>query len=265
MHLCVNSTQAYVYTGTRPLIDGQRSVMFIHGAANDHSVWALQSRYFAYHGWNVLAVDLPGHGKSDESLLSTIESMADWCADVLGNSGVKNAAIVGHSMGSLIALELAARHPAVVSKIALVGTAYPMKVSDALLGASEAQDHAALEMINVWGHSGAGQIGGNRAPGQWIMGGGMRLLERNAKPLFNDFTACNEYAGANESAVKVRCPALVISGTRDVMTPVKAAQSLAGRLAHAEVRLVEGAGHDLMAEQPDLLLDELIAFLSSKQ
>ena len=261
MNLFIHDRPAYVYTGTRALVDGQRTVMFIHGAANDHSVWALQSRYFAYHGWNVLAVDLPGHGKSSEPLLSTIEAMAGWCNAALTQARTGPTAVVGHSMGSLIALELAALHPQKVSTLVLVGTAFPMKVSDALLGTAKADDHAALDMITVWSHSSAGQVGGNRSPGQWIMGSGMRLLERNAKGLYNDFTACNEYGAANESAAKVGCQTLVISGNRDLMTPAKAARGLAGKLPNAQVRLIEGAGHDLMAEQPDQLLDELIGFL----
>ncbi|MFN0314822.1 MAG: alpha/beta fold hydrolase [Burkholderiales bacterium] len=261
MNLLIQDRPAYVYTGTRALVEGQRTVMFIHGAANDHSVWALQSRYFAYHGWNVLALDLPGHGKSAEPLLTTIEAMASWCSAALTQARIESTAVVGHSMGSLIALELAARHPQQVSQLVLVGTAFPMKVSDTLLGAAKAQDHAALDMISVWSHSSAGQTGGNRAPGQWIMGSGMRLLERNAKPLHNDFKACNDYTAANESAAKVGCPTLVISGNRDLMTPAKAARGLAGKLPNAQVRLIDGAGHDLMAEQPDQLLDELIGFL----
>jgi pimeloyl-ACP methyl ester carboxylesterase len=93
------------------------------------------------------------------------------------------------------------------------------------------------------------------------MGSGMRLLERNARPLHNDFTACNNYAAANDSAAKVTSPTLVISGNRDLMTPAKAARGLAGKLPNAQVQLIEGAGHDLMAEQPDQLLDALTGFL----
>lgn len=261
MHIAIASAPAFVYTGAKPLLGPQPSVMFIHGAANDHSVWALQSRYFAHHGWNVLAVDLPGHGKTPAPELTSIEALADWCAQVLRAAGAGPAVIVGHSMGSLVALELAARHPEQVAKIVLVGTAFPMKVSDTLLGAARAEDHAALDMINVWGHSGAGQMGGNRAPGQWMMGAGMRLLERNAKPLHTDFTACNVYTGAGTSSAKVTCPALVIAGSRDLMTPAKSAQSLAGQLPDAKVMLLDGAGHDIMSEQPDALLDALIGFL----
>ena len=178
MRLEVDHRAVYAYTGTKPIVATQRTVMFLHGAANDHSVWALQSRYFAYHRCNVLAVDLPGHGKSAGPALPTVEAMSQWALQVLGAAGIERAALVGHSMGSLIALEAAAREPKRVEKLALIGTAFPMKVSDALLSAAQAQDHAAVDMINVWSHSPGGQIGGNRVPGLWIMGGGLRLLER---------------------------------------------------------------------------------------
>ena len=261
MHLDVNGKHVYAYTGTKPFIPSQRSVIFIHGAANDHSVWALQSRYFAYHGLNVLALDLPGHGRSPGPALSTIEELAAWVIRVLDAVGAPKAALVGHSMGSLIALETAARHPDRVEKLALVCTAFPMKVSDELLGTARERDHAALEMINVWSHSAAGQTGGNRVPGQWIMGGSMRLLERTAEPLYSDFNACNQYTAGAQSAAKVTCPVLMITGSRDLMTPPRAAKALAEKLSNLKSATIEGSGHDLMAEQPDAVLDALISFL----
>jgi pimeloyl-ACP methyl ester carboxylesterase len=261
MQLQVDGKAVYAYTGTKPLIRSQRSVLFIHGAANDHSVWTLQSRYFAYHGCNVLAVDLPGHGKSAGPALPAIESMAAWVTSVLDAAQVNKAALIGHSMGSLIALETAARQPQRVDRLVLIGSAFPMPVSEALLTSAHARDHAALEMINVWSHSAAGQTGGNRVPGQWIMGGSMRLLERTVEPLYNDFNACNQYAGGEASAAQVACPVLMIAGSRDLMTPPRAARPLAEKLADVRFLTLEGSGHDLMAEQPDAVLDALIAFL----
>jgi pimeloyl-ACP methyl ester carboxylesterase len=235
--------------------------MFIHGAANDHSVWALQSRYFAYHGFNVLAVDLPGHGKSDGPALSSIESMADWAIRVLDAAGLERAALVGHSMGSLIALEAAARHPLRVERLALIGTAFPMKVSDALLNAAQARSPDAVAMINVWSHSASGQTGGNRVPGVWTMGTSQRLIERTLEPLYNDFNACNAFTAGLDSAAKVTCPALLISGARDFMTPARAAKSIGDKLSGSKSVVIPGTGHDLMQEQPDAVLDTLIAFL----
>ena len=261
MRIELNGKTVYAYTGTKSLVPGQRSVVFIHGAANDHSVWALQSRYFAYHGFNVLAVDLPGHGKSTGPALPGIQSMAAWAVSVLDAVGVEKAVLVGHSMGSLIALEAAASAPRRVEKLVLVATAFPMKVSDALLNTARTRDHAALEMINVWSHSADGQTGGNRVPGQWIMGSSMRLLERTAGPLYTDFDACNQYANGADSAAKVACPVLVISGSRDLMTPPRSAKPLTEKLANVKAVTIEGSGHDLMAEQPDAVLDALISFV----
>jgi pimeloyl-ACP methyl ester carboxylesterase len=261
MLIQVQGRTVYSYTGTKPIVAGQRTIVFIHGAAADHSVWALQSRYFAYHGFNVLALDLPGHGKSAGPALATIEELAVCIFEVLRAVKVQHTVLVGHSMGSLIALHAAGSQPERVEKLVLIGSAFPMRVSEALLDTAKAGDHAALDMINVWSHSASGQAGGNRVPGQWIMGGSMRLLERTMAPLYRDFKACNDYAAGLESAQKVRCPVLMISGQGDVMTPVRAAQPLAKQLAHVQMVSLEGCGHDLMAEQPDRVLDALIAFV----
>jgi pimeloyl-ACP methyl ester carboxylesterase len=261
MQLQLQGRRVYAYTGTKTLVPAQRTVMFIHGAANDHSVWALQSRYFAYHGFNVLAVDLPGHGKSDGPALNSIEEMAQWVFEVLDAAAVKHATLVGHSMGSLIALHAAGANSERVDKLVLIGSAFPMKVSDALLQTAHAGDHAALEMINVWSHSATGQSGGNQVPGQWIMGASMRLLERTVAPLYADFNACNNYAGGLASAETVRCPVLMISGRSDLMTPPRSAQALSQKLADVKIVTLDGGGHDLMAEQPDAVLDALIAFV----
>ncbi len=140
MRLTVDGHDVYAYTGTRALVAAQPTVVFVHGAANDHSVWALQSRYFAHHGHNVLAFDLPGHGRSGGAALPAVDAIADWLPRTLDAAGVAAAALVGHSLGSLAALACAARHPQRVTKIALLGPAVPMPVSDALLAAAQADD-----------------------------------------------------------------------------------------------------------------------------
>lgn len=262
MYLTVDKQRIYAYTANHAFDGAKPTVVFIHGAANDHSVWALQSRYFAYHGWNALAIDLPGHGKSAGKPFDSVAEAADWIVRLLDAAGAKQAALVGHSMGSLIALEAAARAPARVTKLALVGIAVPMPVSEPLLAASKANDHLAYDMINVFSHSAPAQIGGNRVPGLWMMGNAMRLMERSAPgALYADFSACNGYAGGVEAAQKTACPVALILGKRDLMTPVKAAQALIAALPKANVVALDGAGHALMAEKPDEVLDALIAHL----
>lgn len=263
MFLTVEDRKIFAYTANRPFDATKRTIVFVHGAANDHSVWALQSRYFAYHGWNAFAIDLPGHGKSANPPCPSISAAADWVAHLLDAIGAPTADLVGHSMGSLIALEAAARHPARISRIALIGTAVPMAVSGTLLDASQANDHAAYEMINVFAHSNAAQLGGNRVPGVWMMGSAMRLMERSGDGVLHaDFSACNAYANGLEAAQKVRIPTLMILGKRDLMTPMKVARDMISKLPGVKVAALDGAGHSLMAERPDEVLDNLIAFFA---
>jgi pimeloyl-ACP methyl ester carboxylesterase len=262
MYLSVDNKKTYAYTANRAFDASKPTVAFIHGAAHDHSVWALQSRFFAYHGWNAFAIDLPGHGKSQASAFTNIEQAANWISRLLDEIGATQAALVGHSMGALIALDCASRYPGRISRIALVGCGVPMPVSAPLLNGSKANDHAAFDMINVYSHSPAAQIGGNRTPGMWMMGAGMRLLERSAPGVLHaDFSACNSYVGGASAAKNSKCPVLMILGARDQMTPVTLAKALVSELSDVKVVTLEGTGHALMAEKPDEVLDNLIAFL----
>lgn len=262
MLLAVGDVDTYAYTGTRRFDPGLPTVVFVHGAGNDHSVWALQSRYFAHHRHNVLAVDLPGHGRSGGEPLASVEALADWVVALVAAAGAREAALVGHSMGALAVLECAARHPARVAKIALLGPAAPMTVSDALLDAARRDDHVALEWIVGWSHAPRALLGGHPVPGLWMPGNALRLLER-ARPgvLAVDLAACHAYAGAVEAARKVTCPSMLLLGQRDLMAPPRAAQPLVDALRSPRVVLLPDCGHAMASESPDTVLDALIAFL----
>jgi len=259
MWLEIKGERIYAATGNRPFDPEKASVVFVHGTGQDHSIWVLPTRYFARHDRNVLAVDLPGHGRSNGAPLETVEAIADWLIAVLDAAGLERAAVVGHSLGSLVALAAAARHPGRVRSIAMVAVALPMRVADVLLDAAKNNRHEAIEMLNVWGFSNAAQLGGNPTPGLWMQGGGQRLLER-ARPgvIHTDLAACNDYAAGLEHAAAVSCPALLILGERDRLTPVRAARSLADTLPHAETAILEGCGHAMLAEAPDPVLEQLI-------
>lgn len=262
MNFDLQGKRAYVYTAGHAIDPALPSVVFIHGGEQDHGAWALQSRYFAYHGCNALAPDLPGHGRSRGPALVTIAALAGWIVSAVDAAGIKQAAIVGHSMGSLVALELAASEPSRVTKIVLLGTSAPMPVAQPLLDAAQADDPAALDMMNIWSHSARAQIGGNTAPGLWMLGMNRRLMERQAPGvLYADFKACIDYTQGADAAALIKCPALVIIGSRDRMTPPRATHEFVKHIPRARTVTLEGGGHALMAEQPDAVLDTLIEFL----
>ncbi|HEY7845187.1 MAG TPA: alpha/beta hydrolase [Bradyrhizobium sp.] len=258
MQLTVNGTDTFIATGGKAFDPSLPTVLFLHGAGMDHTAWALHDRWFAHHGHNVLAPDLPGHGRSPGAPLPTIAEMADWTAALLDAAGAANAKLIGHSMGSLIALETAARHPAKVSGLALVGTAATMTVGPDLLKAAEANNHDAVDMVSIWGLGHQAELGGSLAPGLWMHGGAQRILER-CKPgvLFNDLAACNAYQNAVAAAATVKVPVTLVLGERDMMTPTKAGKALAAALPGSRTVVLEGAGHLMMAERPDELLAAL--------
>src|SRR6202034_3427366 len=258
MHLSVNGIETFVATGGREFDAAQPTVVLLHGAGFDHTAWALHSRWLAHHGHSVLAPDLPGHGRSSGTAVPTIAGMADWTAALLDAAGVASAWLVGHSMGSLIAIETAARHPQRVSALSLIGTAATMTVGPDLLKAAEANDISAIDMVSIWGLGFQAELGGSLAPGLWMHSGAQRVLQQ-CRPgvLFNDLSACNAYQGALAAAAKIAVPATFILGERDMMTPLKAGKALAAATPNARTVVLPGAGHMVMVEQPDQLLAAL--------
>jgi pimeloyl-ACP methyl ester carboxylesterase len=263
MQFSINKKSVFAYTAAHELVPSKRTIVFVHGAGLDHSEFGLQSRYFGYHGWNVLAVDLPGHGRSEGPPIPTIAEMAHWVFQVLKNLKIEKASVAGHSMGSLIALECAARQPERIERIALLGTTCPMKVGEAFLEAARRNEQAAFDMDTLWGHAAQVPLGANPNPGMWMYGDTLARLARLAPGvLYNDLKACNDYASGLESAAKVSCPALLILGGRDVMAPPKTAKMLEEKLKDVKTVMLKPSGHSLMAEAPDATLDALIEFLS---
>ncbi|MEY4883745.1 MAG: hypothetical protein RIS34_1599 [Pseudomonadota bacterium] len=271
MELQVNGHQTYCYTGGKTLDAGKPTVVFIHGVLHDHSVWILQSRYLANHGWNVLAVDLPGHCRSAGDPPATVESAADFITALLDAAGVPQAALVGHSWGSLIALEAASRLGHRVTHLALVGTAFPMKVSQVLLDAALNEPAKGIEMINVFSRATLAAPPSALGPGTWVYGANSALNHRvlaanSAVNVFHrGFMACNTYANGEAAISQVTCPILFVLGKHDQMTPPSAAQNLiaktraSGQSAHAVYLPV---GHHQMTEAPEATLKALTDFLT---
>jgi len=271
MERLVNGQTTYSYTGGKPFDAAQPTVVFIHGVLNDHSVWILQSRYLAHHGWNVLAVDLPGHCRSSGEAPSSVEEAADFIAALLDAAGVQQAALVGHSWGSLIALEAASRLKERVSHLVLVGTAFPMKVSPALLEAALNEPMKALKLVNVFSRSTLAPPPSALGPGTWVYGASMALgrrvlaSNRQVNVFHRGFQACDRYANGEAAIAQITCPVLFVLGAQDQMTPPKAAQGLisAALQASKTVKVVRlDVGHHQMTEAPDQTLFAIRDFLA---
>ena len=266
MYLTVNGHKTYCYTGGKPFDAAQPTVVFIHGVLNDHSVWILQTRYFAHHGWNVLAPDLPGHCKSAGEAPRTVEEAAAFITALLDALGVQKAVLVGHSFGSLIALELAGSAPERVRQLVMVGTAVPMKVSPALLELSLNQPLKAIDLVNVFSHSMLAPPPSALGPGTWLYGSSRALMKRvlasdPAGRIFHTgFKACNDYTGGEAAMERTTCEVLFILGKNDQMTLPKLAQPIISKARRGKVVMLE-AGHQLMTEAPDAVLFALKDFL----
>lgn len=267
------SYDTYAYTGGKPFDADKPTLIFIHGVLNDHSVWILQTRYLAHHGFNVLAVDLPGHGRSAGEAPASVEVAADFVEALMDAAGLQQAALIGHSWGSLIALETAARLKDRITHAALVGTAFPMKVSPALIEASLHEPMKALQMVNVFSRATLAAPPSALGPGTWVYGASMALGKRvlASNPQVNifhrGFVACDSYQRGLEAMREVTCPVMFVLGALDQMTPARSAQSLIQQ-AQASGKKFEVVtvpmGHHQMSESPEETLNALKAFFKVK-
>lgn len=262
MEVEVNNKRVFAATGGRIFDAKNNAVIFIHGAAMDHTVWSLQTRWFAWNGWSVLALDLPGHGKSEGPAIETIDEMVEWLRKFIEVSGSKHVSLVGHSMGAFIALESGALFPDKICSIALLGIAPRMRVHPQLLSAACENDPLASELIVSWGFGRPSHFGANRSPGLWMQGGGRALLSKAPKNVLGiDLAACDSHEGALSAAEKLSCPTLILCGDCDQMTTPKAANALGQTVKDVNIITLQNCGHMMSIEKPDETLTALINFL----
>jgi len=267
LELTVGAQRAFLYTGGRPFDPELPAVVLIHGAGHDHSVWNFQARALAHHGFAVIVPDLRGHGRSAGEPLATIEAWATWIASLLDALGVARASLVGHSMGSLIALQAAAASPGRTARLVLVGSVAPMPVADPLLDAARHRRAAAHAMINQWSYTPRAWLGASATPGVCLPGLNRQLMAQQGEGVLAvDLAACHAYQGGLAAAAAVRCPTLMLCGERDQMTPLRAANVLFDALVNAaggaRMMTIPRAGHAMISEAPDAVSDSLRAFLT---
>lgn len=261
MDVVVDGRRARASTGGRDLGRDRPLLVFLHGAGMNRTLWQLQVRYFASHGFSVLALDLPGHGDSDGPPPDSIEGYAAWLGGVLTEIGHGPAHVVGLSMGAQIAWHLAGTQPGHVQSLAVLGFAERMTVNHDLLTAAADNDHIALELMTAWGLARPSHTGGHPTPGLWMSGATVRLLERCApNVLSNDLEACLRYDAA-PLAASIDVPTLFLLGERDLMVPPGGATRLEAAVRTNKTVIVPRVSHMMMFEQPDVVIDELAVFL----
>ena len=262
MYITLDNIDYYAYTGTHDLEPGMETVVFLHGASMDHTVWSHQSRYFAYHGYNVAALDLPGHKFSDGELMDSVKDMALWLNRIVAELDGTGVHLVGHSMGSLVTLEAAATYSDTkpLKSLSLVGFSYPMSVTPQLMDAAKNNPSQAYSMMTEWSHT--SRIGGEPVPGFWSPGMQMSMMENSAEgSIYANLQACDSYDGGEAALEKVTCPVLFLSGRLDKMAPAKLAVKHAENRDDAEILLIPECGHSIMSESPDGVLNGLKAFI----
>jgi len=244
MKLKVNGKEAYFTTSGREIIKDQPTIVFVHGSGLTHVTWVLQTRYFAFHGYNTIAVDLPGHGDSEGPPLKSIEEMADWIAELLDVLEIKKASYVGHSQGCLIGLEFAHRHADKLELLALINGSLSMKMNPELLQLALNKDHKAVDLMMDWVHGPLGQVGGHPVPGLSHIGMGNQLVSSNNNgALGADFNACDQYENGEKAASNINHPTLCIIGKHDRMTPRKVGIELASKIKNSQKVIIEDSGH----------------------
>ncbi|MBO6782193.1 MAG: alpha/beta hydrolase [Alphaproteobacteria bacterium] len=262
MELQVDGRKVFAHTGGQPFSPEKPALVFIHGAGNDHTYWGMQARFFAHHGFSVLIPDLPGHGRSEGEAPETINDYAGWIWRFADAAGADKAVLVGHSMGSLIALAAAAREPGRMLALVLAGPSDHMQVHPDLLAATAANDPAAWELITDWGFGKPAHKGGHQAPGLWLRGGGRALLASGPPDtLGRGMAACNAWEGALDAAANVTCPTLFLLGAADRMTPPRASKGLQAAIGGARVEVLPATGHMMTVERPNESIDIIHEFL----
>ena len=246
----VNGEQVFASTGGQPFDRERPAIVFLHGAGLDHSFWEQQSQFFVDHGYSVLCPDYPGHTQSDGSALESIEDLATWINELVVTAGARSVSVVGHSQGSLVALEYGARYAEKLRSISFVASGLATPVNPALIEAARNAPETAIEMMVGWGFSPAPNLPDDQVA--TMLEGGRSILRRNVPDaLATDLVACDSYRNGRTAAKAIKCPCQVVLGGKDRMAPPKAGQELAEHLDAPELAIVESSGHMLPVEAPE--------------
>ena len=220
------------------------SILLMHGSGLTHIVWSLHEQFYSANGFNVLSVDLPGHGDSEGPSLKSIEEISDWIKSLIGTLDIPKIIVVGHSQGTLVGIDFASRYPKLIDKLVLVAGSNKMPVNKDLIDLAEAGDEKAVLLMMKWGYEGSKAfIGGN--PVKKIVNSSRAIREILAV----DLNACNNYKDGENAIKKINCSTLCIFGDLDKMVPVKAGTKMSERIKNSETKIISNCGHMIIFEK----------------
>ncbi len=251
MQIKINNENINIRTGGYNIDNNNPYFLLLHGAGMDASVWQMQTRYLANRDINILAIDLPGHGLSEGNPLSTIQEMSNFIIELLDTLNIKTTTVAGHSMGSLIAIDLLKNNEKRINNLTLLGTASLMPVHPDLIEAATNNLSLAANLITDWSFGTKQHLGNHPLPGYWMIDSSIQLIKQSRKgALAKDLIACNEYKDALTVASNIDKEVIIISGKEDKMTPVKKARELNDNIKNSNLIVIENVGHMMMIENP---------------
>jgi len=234
----------FVSTGGMEIDNKKSTILLMHGSGLTHIVWSLHEQFYASLGFNVLSVDLPGHGSSDGPALKSIQEISDWVKLLIEKIKISKIIIIGHSQGCLVGIDFASRYPDLISNLVLVAGSYKLPVNQDLIDLAEAGDEKAILLMMKWGYEGSKAfIGGN--PVKKIINSTREIREILAV----DLNACNNYKDGKESLEKINCPTLCIFGDLDKMVPLEVGNKMANMIKNSEKRIIKDCGHMIIFEK----------------
>ncbi len=233
------------------------TIVFLHGSGLSHIVWSLAEQFFSSKNFNVLSIDLPGHGNSDGPCLDSIEKIADWLEKVFDKLQLKNLILVGHSQGCLEILEYSSRYKERIKKLVFVGGSNKMPVHPDLIELAQNGHSDAVKLMMKWGYEGSKKfIGGN--PVEKIIQSPRDISEILAV----DLKACNNYSNGSEAAKAINLPSMLIYGELDKMVNLEAGKKFSNLIKNSITHVIKGCGHMIMIEKAFEMREKILEFLN---
>ena len=257
MIITIQNKSVHASDAGQGIENSKDTIVFLHGSGLSHIVWSLTEQFFSNKKFNVLSIDLPGHGNSEGPCLDSIEKIADWLEKVFKELKLKNIILVGHSQGCLEALEYSFKYIDRLKKIVFVGGAYRMPVNKDLIDLASDGDSDAVKLMMKWGFEGSKKfIGGN--PIKKIIQSPRDISEILAV----DLIACNNYKNGSNAAKAINCPAMFILGEVDKMANLESGKKFADLVKNSTTHVIIGSGHMIMIEKAFEMREKILEFLN---